>query len=67
MAGVHRKSDAGPDANFQDSFTGLDIEVSYGGFTSLVEHFAEDFIVNAGVRRVNPLDLMQIHVTSTRA
>jgi hypothetical protein len=52
------ESDAGADSNFKDALAGLDVQVADGGFTSFMEDLAENFIVNPGVGRINPLDFV---------
>ncbi len=58
VTGIHRQGKPGPDADFEDPFLGLDVQVPDRGLTPFVEHFPENPVVDTGVRRVDPLDLV---------
>jgi hypothetical protein len=58
MPGIHGEGDTSANPDFKDALVGLDIEVADGGFTSFMKHSAENFVVDTGVGRIDPLNFV---------
>jgi len=64
MPRVHRKGEACADADFENLLVRLHIQIADRRFAPFVKHLAENLIVDTGVRRVDPLNFLQIHESS---